>query len=55
VGLSTGYIITEINDVELKSLDDLSKLKQKYGNNLEEKIEKMGIINRNGQKIELYF
>lgn len=55
VGLNSGYIITEINGVELNSVEDLTKLQQKYGNRLEEKIEKMSIINRNGQKIELYF
>lgn len=54
VGLNAGYIITEINGVQLNSIDDLNKLKRKYGN-LEDKIEKMGIINQNGQKIELYF
>jgi len=55
VGLNSGYIITEINGVELNSVEDLTNLQQKYGNKLEEKIEKMSIINRNGQKIELYF
>lgn len=54
VGLNAGYIITEINGVQLNSVDDLNKLKRKYGN-LEDKIEKMGIINQNGQKIEIYF
>ena len=55
VGLNSGYIITEINGVKLNSVEDLTNLQQKYGNRLEEKIEKMSIINRNGQKIELYF
>lgn len=55
VGLNTGYIITEINGVELSSIEDLVSLQKKYGNKLEEHIEKMGIINRNGQRIELYF
>lgn len=55
VGLNTGYIITEINGIKLYSIDDLAELQKKYDNKLEENIEKMGIINRNGQRIELYF
>lgn len=55
VGLNSGYIITDINGVPLNSVEDLSNLQKEYGNKLEEKIEKMGIINRRGQKIELYF
>ena len=54
VGLNAGYIITEINDVKLNSVEDLIDLKQRVGN-LEQNIEKMKIINQNGQRIELYF
>lgn len=54
VGLDAGYIITEINDVKLNSVDDLNTLKRQY-TDLENQIEKMKIINKDGQKIELYF
>ncbi|HZW63023.1 MAG TPA: trypsin-like peptidase domain-containing protein [Flavobacteriaceae bacterium] len=54
VGLNAGYIITEINGIKLHSVEDINKLKRKYGN-LEDNIEKMSIINQNGQRIELYF
>lgn len=55
IGLKPGYIITEINGIMLNTVEDLVELNQKYNNKLEDKIEKMGIINRNGQRIELYF
>jgi Do/DeqQ family serine protease len=55
LGINTGYIITEINDQPIKSVEDINKLKLQYGDNFESYIKKMGVINRNGQKENYIF
>ncbi len=55
IGLNRGYIITDINDVKINSVEDISKLKNKYGGDFGEKIEKLSIINRRGQKQSFIF
>ncbi|PNQ72709.1 serine protease [Hanstruepera neustonica] len=55
IGLNRGYIITDINDVTINSVEDISKLKSKYGSNFSDNIEKLGIINRRGQKQSFIF
>lgn len=56
LGLKNGYIITEINDIEIKNIEDIQRLKQNYGNGaLEKNIYKMGVINDNGQRERFIF
>lgn len=55
LGINTGYIITEINDQPIKSVEDINKLKLQYGDNFESYIKKMSVINRNGQKENYIF
>lgn len=55
IGLNKGYIITDINDRKINSIDDINDLKEKYGNDFSGKIEKIGIINRRGQKQSYIF
>ena len=51
-----GYIITEINDKEIKTLEDIQRLKENYGNGtLEKNIYKMGVINEKGQRERFIF
>ena len=55
LGINTGYIITEINDQSIKSVDDIIKLKQIYGNDVEKNLKKMSVINSSGQKESFIF
>ena len=55
IGLNKGYIITDINDLKINSVDDITTLKEKYGNDLANNIEKISIINRRGQKQSFIF
>ena len=51
LGINQGYVITEINDQKINSIDDINKLQQKYG----DKISKISVINTNGQKESFIF
>lgn len=51
LGINAGYVITEINDQKIRSVEDISKLQQKYG----DKISKISVINTNGQKESFIF
>lgn len=51
LGINQGYIITEINDQKVNSVDDILKLQQKYG----DKITKISVINTKGQKESFIF
>lgn len=51
LGINEGYIITDINDQKINSVDDIAKLQQKYG----DKISKISVINTNGQKESFIF
>ena len=55
LGISEGYIITRINDKKIESIQDISKLKEKYGNDGLENIEKLEYLNRSLQKKEVIF
>lgn len=56
LGLKDGYIITDINDKEIKSLEDIEKFKNKYReDDLEKHIYKIGVINENGQRERYIF
>ncbi len=55
LGINRGYIITEINDQKINDVDDIIKLKQKYGDDLEKNLKKLSIINSSGQKESFIF
>ncbi|MGJ8593718.1 MAG: trypsin-like peptidase domain-containing protein [Aquaticitalea sp.] len=51
LGINSGYVITDINDQKIKTVDDIAKLQQKYG----DKINKISLINTKGQKESFIF
>lgn len=55
LGINTGYIITEINGQTIKDVDDIVKLKEKFGDALETNIKKLSVINSTGQKESFIF
>ena len=55
IGLKRGYIITDINDTKINSVEDISNFKKKYGTDLADNIEKISIINKRGQKQSFIF
>ncbi|MEO8772960.1 MAG: trypsin-like peptidase domain-containing protein [Gelidibacter sp.] len=55
LGINTGYLITEINDQSINNVDDIMKLKQKYGDAIEKNIKKISVINNSGQKESFIF
>ena len=56
LGLKNGYIITDINDEPINSLEDIENLKQKFGDgSLEKSIDKMGVVNDYGQRERFIF
>ena len=55
LGITDGYIITGINDVKIENLEDISRLKQKYGEDLDDNIEKLEYINLRGEHKEVIF
>lgn len=50
LGVSSKYIITDINNIKIKSIEDISRLKQKYGPNIEQYVKKIGLINKQGER-----
>ena len=54
LGINRGYVITEINDQPIKNVDDIMKLKQKFGDD-EKSLKKMSVINSSGQKESFIF
>ncbi len=55
LGINEGYIITGINDTKLESIQDVNKLKDKYGDDMMDKIKKLEYINTRGEKKEVLF
>ena len=55
LGIAEGYIITGINDTNIESIQDLSKLKDKYGDDILEHIEKLAYINNRKERKEVIF
>lgn len=50
LGISSNYIITDINNIKIENIEDISVLKQKFGENAEQYIKKIGLINKNGER-----
>ena len=55
LGISEGYIITGINDSKIETIEDISKLKEKYGDDILENIKKLEYINTRKEKKEVIF
>ncbi|MDD7887439.1 trypsin-like peptidase domain-containing protein [Flavivirga sp. 57AJ16] len=55
LGISEGYIITGINDTKIETIEDISKLKEKYGDDILENIKKLEYINTRKEKKEVIF
>jgi Do/DeqQ family serine protease len=55
LGISPGYIITGINDMKIDSIEDIAKIKEKYGDDIMENIKKLEYINKNKEKKEVIF
>ena len=55
LGIDKGYVITDINDQPIKTVEDIMKIKQKHGDDLEKNIKKMSVINSSGQKESFIF
>jgi len=53
LGIGEGYIITSINDIELSSVSDINELKEKYGDDFEEKITRISYLDRDLRTREL--
>ena len=55
IGITEGYIITGINDLKIETIEDISKLKEKYGDDILENIKKLEYINNRKEKKEVIF
>jgi len=55
LGISPGYIITGINDTKIKTIQDISDIKDKYGDDVLENIKKLEYINKRKEKKEVIF
>ncbi|WP_115462047.1 S1C family serine protease [Winogradskyella aurantiaca] len=44
LGIQENYVITKINDFEINSIEDINTLKQRYGDEFEERIERISFI-----------
>ncbi|MDN3665455.1 trypsin-like peptidase domain-containing protein [Algibacter miyuki] len=55
LGITEGYIITGINDTKIESITDISKLKEKYGDDILDHIKKLAYINTSKEKKEVIF
>lgn len=55
LGISRGSIITGINDIEIKSIQDIVDFKERYGTDAKDKIEKLKYRDGNLREKEVYF
>lgn len=55
LGIREGYIITGINDLKIESIDDITKIKKEYGDDILDNIKKLEYINRRNEKKEVLF
>lgn len=55
VGLRPNYVITGINDIEIKTIDDLIALKDMYGDDFSKQIVKLEFLNDRLQRKEILF
>ena len=55
VGLRKGYVITGINDIEIKTIEDINKLKEKHGDDFSKFLNKLEYMDGNLDKKEIIF
>lgn len=55
LGITEGYIITDINDKKINSIQDISELKEKYGDDYLDNLKSLAYINKYGEKKEVIF
>ena len=55
VGLRKGYVITELNDTPIKSIEDIKKLKEDYGDDFFDELKQMEFIDRRRERKEIIF
>lgn len=55
LGIRPGYIITGINDIEINTVQDISKFNQKYGTNAQDEIYKLEYMDTNLNRKEVIF
>ncbi|TWO30900.1 PDZ domain-containing protein [Seonamhaeicola sediminis] len=55
LGITEGYIITGINDTKIESIEDITKLKEEYGDDILDNIKKLEYINRRLERKEVIF
>ncbi len=55
LGISEGYIITGINDQKIETIEDIAKLKEKYGDDILENINRLEYINTRKERKEVIF
>lgn len=52
LGITQGYVITKINGIKIKSIEDIAALKEKYGNDYLENLESISFKNPLGDNKE---
>jgi S1-C subfamily serine protease len=55
LGIRPGYIITGINNISIKTLEDISAFVAKYGSNAQDEIFKLEYMNTNLERKEVIF
>jgi Do/DeqQ family serine protease len=55
VGLREGYVITKINDITIKTIEDIDYVSKKYGDNFIEKLERIEFLDGRLQRKEIVF
>ena len=55
LGITEGYIITKINDTKIESIENITQLKNKYGDEIIENMKKLEYIDTYGEKKEVIF
>ncbi|MFD1063666.1 trypsin-like peptidase domain-containing protein [Winogradskyella litorisediminis] len=55
VGLRRNFVITGINDIQIKNLDDIKAMKEKFGDNYSKEIKKLEFLDDNLQRKEILF
>ncbi|WP_299229546.1 trypsin-like peptidase domain-containing protein [uncultured Psychroserpens sp.] len=55
LGITSNYIITDINDIKIKNIEDITILKRKLGSNPQKYLSKIGLINTEGKREQFIF
>ncbi|WP_460219226.1 trypsin-like peptidase domain-containing protein [Psychroserpens sp. MEBiC05023] len=55
LGIRPGYIITKVNNIDINTVEDISKFTKKYGSNAQDKIFKLEYLDNNFDRKEVIF